>query len=453
MPRPAGTTVEELCQNNDDTSKSVLNVLLDSSSNIEELTQAVQTRLLHSTKQEFLVEARYLSGDGHPDWTSPLIPRFFRAVLRSLECLKKITIQGAGLTDVESNWSHPEEVTGNALPMDVLTLIFEEWSSRSSSCAPLEKFSLQGSLVDIEVGDDVEPFADALRLQQDMREFRWGNVDFPNISEDEYEDTTLGDHVVSALSTLPVLECVELQCEIGMTSGCRPGISVPVVGTLYRSTCLKEIILTVFFGDDHVVAMARALESEGSTVQTVCLGQCDLQRPGVVALARMLRQNRTLERLSLQGLPSYWKEDGKRLEDMAGALQHNEALKELKLVEHSSMRKQVLCCENTAAAFVTLLQSNFVLEDVHLPGQDSSGSQNSWGTLLELYARLNGYGRGRVLQGSVNASQQEWFELLSKASKNDDLEALFCVLQMQPSLCQMRDTKEGGSSGKRKRAS
>jgi hypothetical protein len=144
-----------------------------------------------------------------------------------------------------------------------------------------------------------------------------------------------------------------------------------------------------------------------------CISTC-------VGIAAMLRENASLESLSVQNSYSI-NIKAKDYFELVAALQHNTTLKSFKLNDHSTIRLN----EDEDKQIASLLKKNYALET--LPDFDLEDRAGDVGAIL----RLNGAGRRYLVQDGCSISKG--VEVLSKV--NDDINCVFVHLLENPTLC------------------
>lgn len=232
------------------------------------------------------------------------------------------------------------------------------------------------------------------------------------------------DPVVMVLSILPVIEKIYLH---STRSGGLGAISSQAMGALLLSASLKVLKIRDFvLGPDSVKAMARMLQVNPVLKDLKCGTVSDLHVASAVAFAAMLESNSTLECLEM-ALPTMIDDECASI--LAKALKVNKGLKSFVLTAedtnpHRRLSRPVSrpCKE----AFEDMLRSNYVMENFILFQRFPVMPE------FKLFVTLNRLGRGRLLQNEVTDMEQ-WVQAL--ATVNDDLNALFYYVSINPDLC------------------
>jgi hypothetical protein len=174
--------------------------------------------------------------------------------------------------------------------------------------------------------------------------------------------------------------------------------------------------------DDHIVAMAKALETNSKMRKLSVDAQHFNQRCGV-AVGKMLGYNATL-------LEMNWEFDMIDLDlhnvrPIAEALRgdNNTTLRKLSLLTSGSVSHEV------ESVFATVMKSNCTLHHLMVEGMSSSLKQNDE---INMYLRLNQCGRSSLLRCGQN-EKMKWLNFLIQ--NRHDLNILFCAVTQNPSIC------------------
>jgi hypothetical protein len=237
------------------------------------------------------------------------------------------------------------------------------------------------------------------------------------------------DPMVMVLSVLPCMEKVYLH---STRSGGLGKISSQAVGALFLSTSLKVLKIRDFdLGPDAVQSMARMLQVNRVMKDLKVGTMSQFNGAAADAFASMLEINDTLECLEM-GLSSMISDECAIT--IARSLKSNRGLKSFALTEEKSDRNTAqaitpVCKE----AFVDMLLANYVLENFVLFQRFPVKPE------FKLFVTLNKLGRGRLLQ-SEDYSSERWIQAL--ATVNDDLDALFYYVSINPDLCTLALQKQ-----------
>jgi hypothetical protein len=275
--------------------------------------------------------------------------------------------------------------------------------------------------------------AAALRLAKNLRILRLDSVlvsgrdeDFahlvqalknhPSISEVHLigclparETETIQDlaDALAGLKSLRVIEIVETRFS---PCGAWTGRSL---ATLCESPFLKALRVrgVRFLRDPHVILLAQKLEKNSALEELSLL--CDIGKPALTAICRMLCVNTTLQELCLNRIIH-----GEQAYELAQALEINSTLRGLHLYFRHCVVKDIRSC------FHRLMERNYTLEKV----------AGGWAcSNIEFFLKLNRAGRGSLLGESNKASPAEWVNVL--ATQQDCVSSLFYLLSQNPTLC------------------
>ncbi|CAB9524605.1 expressed unknown protein [Seminavis robusta] len=203
--------------------------------------------------------------------------------------------------------------------------------------------------------------------------------------------------------------------------------------------------------DEGMIAMATAMQS--NKILRELQVTCRLEEPGCLALAQCLRQNASLEILSIHNTYSNIHiestnididitksgtsgdteddsdettvDDDHYLPIALTLQQSNRTLQELTM--HGTR-----LCKSSQDAFVNTLKDNYSLMKVSLLGLIDSLQKK-----IEMYCRLNRAGRRNLMETGRAAPRQRWVETLTQVA--GDLDCLFYLLSTKPSLCDLEN--------------
>lgn len=249
-------------------------------------------------------------------------------------------------------------------------------------------------------------------------------VDLPFGSSSEGRNTPL-DPMVMVLSILPSMEKVYLH---STRSGGLGEISSQAVGALLLSASLKVLKIRDFeLGADTVKSMARMLQVNPVLRDLKVGTMIDFHSGSASAFASMLESNTGLECLEM-GLSTMISDDCAKT--LARALKVNKGLKSFALTAEDSGSNGMMMTQKVSksckGAFVDMLRSNYVMENFVLFQRFPVKPE------FKLFVTLNKLGRGRLLK-SEEADLEQWIQAL--ATVNDDLDALFYYVSINPDLC------------------
>ena len=251
----------------------------------------------------------------------------------------------------------------------------------------------------------------------------FGNVSSNSLSSGE-RNTPL-DPMVMVLSILPSMEKVYLH---STRSGGLGEISSQAVGALLLSASLKVLKIRDFeLGADTVKAMARMLQVNPVLKDLKVGTMIDFHSASASAFAAMLESNTGLECLEM-GLSTMISDDCANT--LARALKVNKGLKSFALTAEDSGSNGMMMTQKVSKscneAFTDMLRSNYVMENFVLFQRFPVKPE------FKLFVTLNKLGRGRLLQ-SEETDLEQWIQAL--ATVNDDLDALFYYVSINPDLC------------------
>lgn len=235
------------------------------------------------------------------------------------------------------------------------------------------------------------------------------------------------DPMVMVLSILPGMEKIYLH---STRSGGLGVISSQAVGALLLSGSLKVLKIRDFvLRADSIKAMARMLQVNPVLKDLKVGTMSDFKMASAVAFAAMLESNSSLECLEM-GLSAMVDDDC--ASTLAKALKVNKGLKSFALTADDSdntsnavalTQKVSKTCKDS---FVDMLRSNYVMENFVLFQRFPVKPE------FKLFVTLNKLGRGRLLQNE-ETNMEQWVHAL--ATVNDDLDALFYYVSINPDLC------------------
>jgi hypothetical protein len=247
------------------------------------------------------------------------------------------------------------------------------------------------------------------------------------------------DPMVMVLSILPCMEKVYLH---STRSGGLGEISSQAVGALLLSVSLKVLKIRDFdLGADTVKAMARMLQMNPVLKDLKVGTLVDFHMSSASAFASMLEHNTGLECLEV-GLSKMISDDCAAT--LAKSLKVNKGLKSFALIaEDGSNGNGMMMTQKVSKpckeAFVDMLRSNYVMENFVLFQRFPVKPE------FKLFVTLNKLGRGRLLQAEeTNVAQ--WIQAL--ATVNDELDALFYYMSINPDLCTLALQRMNGSNDK-----
>lgn len=221
-----------------------------------------------------------------------------------------------------------------------------------------------------------------------------------------------------AIAKVPSLQVVEIVETSFPPSGIWTGASL---AALCRSETLKVLRVrgVRYLMDKDVVEMAEALQ-HNRAIKELWLLVCELgfQGTGAMAMGKMLQVNTSLEVLGMSRLCF-----NEHAIFVADGLKDNKSLKAL----HLHLRDGRDC--KIQLKYADVVSENYSLEK--MTGgivRDDVGA-----SLVEFYLRLNRNHRKVLLQND-NCDKKRWLEALE--SQSDDVSALFYLLSRKPSLCQ-----------------
>ena len=225
------------------------------------------------------------------------------------------------------------------------------------------------------------------------------------------------DPIITALSNARTLEEVTMiHCTISTEE--QDNWEGKCLRDLCRSKKLKILTLTCGpeLKDEHIEMMAEALQTN-KTLESVSIRANKLGASAGMAMSRVLKTNRTLERLRVQ-LSS---------DEFAGpiveALHDNKNLQKLGLILPNDVNQKVreqLTLEMTQM----LRKSNYNLKDVDLVGWKANNR-------IRFYLKLNQTGRRSLL--AEGATRDQWAKTL--VSHKDDVSIIYYFLKRNPQLC------------------
>ena len=235
------------------------------------------------------------------------------------------------------------------------------------------------------------------------------------------------DPMVMVLSILPGMEKIYLH---STRSGGLGAISSQAVGALLLSGSLKVLKIRDFvLGPDSIKAMARMLQVNPVLKDLKVGTMSDFKMASAVAFAAMLESNSSLEGLEM-GLSAMV--DDECAATLAKALKVNKGLKSFALTaDDSDSASNAVALTRTVSkpckdSFVDMLRSNYVMENFVLFQRFPVKPE------FKLFVTLNKLGRGRLLQNE-ETNMEQWVQAL--ATVNDDLDALFYYVSINPDLC------------------
>ena len=233
------------------------------------------------------------------------------------------------------------------------------------------------------------------------------------------------DPMVMVLSILPGMEKVYLH---STRSGGLGAISSQAVGALLLSASLKVLKIRDFqMGPDTVKAMARMLQVNPVLKDLKVGTMSDFHMASAVAFAAMLESNSSLECLEM-GMSAMINDEC--ASTLAKALKVNKGLKSFALTADDSDSNGMMMTRTVSKpckeAFVDMLRSNYVMENFVLFQRFPVKPE------FKLFVTLNKLGRGRLLQNE-ETNMEQWVQAL--ATVNDDLDALFYYVSINPDLC------------------
>lgn len=230
------------------------------------------------------------------------------------------------------------------------------------------------------------------------------------------------DPMVMVLSILPCMEKVYLH---STRSGGLGQISAQAVGALLLSASIKVLKIRDFdLGQETVMSMARVLQVNQVMKDLKVGTMTEFSLEAASTLASMLEANSSLECLEM-GLSKMITDDCAKA--MARALKVNKGLKSFALTEEKAdAALSQTVSPNCKHAFVDMLRSNYLLENFVLFQRFPVKPE------FKLFVTLNKLGRGRLLQNE-EVDMEQWVQAL--ATVNDDLDALFYYVSINPDLC------------------
>ncbi|CAB9502095.1 expressed unknown protein [Seminavis robusta] len=235
------------------------------------------------------------------------------------------------------------------------------------------------------------------------------------------------DPMVMVLSILPCMEKVYLH---STRTGGLGEISSQAVGALLLSASLKVLKIRDFdLGADTIKAMARMLQVNPVLKDLKVGTMVDFQMASAVAFATMLEHNSGLECLEV-GLSKMISDECAAT--LAKSLKVNKGLKSFALIAEDSGGNGMMMTQKVSKpckdAFVDMLRSNYVIENFVLFQRFPVKPE------FKLFVTLNKLGRGRLLQAQ-ETNLEQWIQAL--ATVNDDLDALFYYMSINPDLCKL----------------
>lgn len=411
----------------------------------EDSLQYIQNEWRDNNQEEYDIK---LFDDYDDEWLDDLI-----GVIRSNTSAKKVTIacdythshwnfaehgRGqnffqaiAGLSNLEHlTLSGFDDVGGGGwnFPISILTLILENIGSRLTKLQ-LIGVTLRGAIADFRAAGDV------LRGVPQLQE-----LSICGYLEDSLKQST--DAVALLLrgvAQLPNLTKFYMKAmgpnELGQ-------LDPNVLQLVFQNPRLVQVKFDLFEMNVECLqavfnGIQQCIDSQLNDLQlSACTG---LWHPSNVAsVSRMIRTNATLERLFLRvnvvsgeetiALPF--------LNEMANALQSKTTTRLKRLTLKNFNRKKVkIASEKHWAQLVTAAEHNYSLEQLRLL-EDFLLPSKTLTPKVGLYLKLNGLGRGKFFRKRV-IRKCDW--IAQFAHVNDDLDALFYFLSLNPLLCQTEE--------------
>lgn len=233
------------------------------------------------------------------------------------------------------------------------------------------------------------------------------------------------DPMVMVLSILPSMEKVYLH---STRNGGLGDISSQAVGALLLSASLKVLKIRDFeLKPDTVKSMARMLQVNPVLRDLKVGTMFGFDQNLANTFASMLESNTGLECLEM-GLSTMITDQCAFT--LARALKVNKGLKSFALTAEDNGSNGMMMTQRVSKAckdaFVDMLRSNYVMENFVLFQRFPVKPE------FKLFVTLNKLGRGRLLQ-SEETNLEQWIQAL--ATVNDDLDALFYYVSINPDLC------------------
>jgi hypothetical protein len=282
--------------------------------------------------------------------------------------------------------------------------------------------------------------ANALREHKTLQEFTWLDSWSHLIGAEAVQGVT-PDCVLRALPACRYLQRVTFMQKHAS------GDAITDLLQLESFTDLSLVLKT-----SHWLAVAEKIRQGICCVRKLRLMMCQVTRSeateAVKAIASAIREDRTLEDLTLQMENGFTDEAGVAL---AEALTVNKTLHTINLsamVFDSNEHTKAVLGASTYEAFTAMLRVNTSLVLGLPPFKDTGGDHKrdkKHFNQMVIELRLNKVGRGRLL-ASRQTTREEWVDALHKLSTYDDVNdspsfdvsCLYSLLRLNPAICLLK---------------
>lgn len=177
-----------------------------------------------------------------------------------------------------------------------------------------------------------------------------------------------------------------------------------------------------FAGSSPLVMMAMALATN-ECLRELCIPS-SYSKAQCRALAHLLRNNTTLVQLEIIDVSDFSGNE-KNIIEIAESLKSNTTLKRLSFPGICNRFSY-----ETLKAFANSMETNMSITEFTVLQTFTSANNHIWVSRIELFIKLNRYGRGEFLS-TESLTKEQWLNKLLEV--HDDLDCLFYFLTLSPS--------------------